>query len=156
MLDLVFEGWSLRLSLFLIFRAKTFRDSCAYILSPLVGSCGLYICPRYVFYRPFSYDYTTDAFLRVFVGFLGFFIWCIGRESAVRSTLHNVLHQLLNRVRTRANLQLLSLTSLRFSFQLSPSLCNFRSSMFSRSRRACRLRADSGSIECRKRTGETE
>ena len=30
-------------------------------------------------------------FLRVFVGFLGFFIWCIyGRECAVRSTLRDV------------------------------------------------------------------
>ena len=44
------------------------------ILSPLVGSCGLYIRPRFCILPLLSYDYTTDAFLRVFVGFLGFFI----------------------------------------------------------------------------------
>ena len=69
-----------------------------------------------VFYRYFPTIIYTDAFLRVFVGFLGFFIWCIGRECAVRSTLHDVFHQLLIRVRTRASVHLHSSTSLRFSF----------------------------------------
>ena len=69
-----------------------------------------------VFYR----SYTTiiyRCFSTRFWGFLGFFIWCIyGRECAVRSTLHDVFHQLLIRVRTRASVHLHSSTSLRFSF----------------------------------------
>ena len=92
-----------------------FLDSYAYTFASR-RYFGLNIRPRFVFYRSFHTIIHTDAFLRVFVGFLGFFIWCIYvRECAVRSTLRDVFQQLLSRVRTRASLQFPSPTSLRFS-----------------------------------------
>ena len=89
----------------------------------------------FVFYRSFHTIIHTDAFLRVFVGFLGFFIWCIYvRECDVRSTLRDVFHQLVfvpgpicSSIRPRRIASL---------FKYRRHLCNFRSSMCSRSRRA--------------------
>ena len=80
--------------------------------------------PAFCILPLFSYDHIYRCISTRFRGFLGFFIWCIYvRECAVRSTLHDVFHQLLNSCSYPGQSTVpIAYVALLLSLQLSPSL----------------------------------